>query len=168
MQAVGHTVAIAVWGNHGPVIVHWQEPGRSITVNLRLGDVMPLLGSATGRCFAACLPAAQTVQLLKAELAQLAKMPRPGMPQNAEQAQSVLDETRKQGLARVVDTLLPGISGFAAPVWDAQGHIALCVVTLGASASFDAGWRSSIAQALKACAADLSHELGAPARLQAA
>jgi DNA-binding IclR family transcriptional regulator len=167
MQAVGHTVAIAVWGNHGPVIVHWQEPGRFITVNLRLGDVMPLLGSATGRCFAAYLPAAQTAPLLKAELAQLAKMPRPGMPQNAQQAQSVLDETRKQGLARVVDTLLPGISGFAAPVWDAQGHIALCVVTLGASASFDAGWRSSIAQALKDCAAELSHELGAPARLQA-
>jgi DNA-binding IclR family transcriptional regulator len=166
MQAVGHTVAIAVWGNHGPVIVHWQEPGRSITVNLRLGDVMPLLGSATGRCFAAYLPAAQTALLLKAELAQLAKTPRPGMPQNAAQAQSMLEETRKQGLARVVDTLLPGISGLAAPVWDAQGHIALGLVTLGSSVGFDAGWRSSIALALKRCAADLSHELGASTHLQ--
>ena len=40
---IGHTVAIAVWGNHGPTIVHWEETPQAVTVNLRLGDVMPLL-----------------------------------------------------------------------------------------------------------------------------
>ena len=53
MEEIGHTLALAVWGNHGPTIVHWEESPQAVTVNLRLGDVMPLLSSATGRCFAA-------------------------------------------------------------------------------------------------------------------
>jgi DNA-binding IclR family transcriptional regulator len=55
VESLGHTVALAVWGNRGPTIVHWEESPQAVTVNLRLGDVMPLLSSATGRCFAAWL-----------------------------------------------------------------------------------------------------------------
>jgi DNA-binding IclR family transcriptional regulator len=160
MDAIGHTVAIAVWGNHGPVIVHWQEPARAVTVNLRLGDVMPLLASATGRCFAAFAPPAWVAPLLKAEVSQLAKTPRQGMPHSAAQAQALLDEVRKQGASRVVDTLLPGISGMAVPVWDAGGRICLSLVTLGSSAGFDAAYDGQVARALKTCAAQLSQELG--------
>jgi DNA-binding IclR family transcriptional regulator len=162
MDEIGHTVAIAVWGNHGPVIVHWQEPARAVTVNLRLGDVMPLLGSATGRCFAAFATPALVQPLLKVETAQLAKLARPGMPRNASQAQAILEETRQQGLGRVVDTLLPGISGLAAPVWDAGGRICLSLVSLGSSASFDARYEGVAAKALHRQAAALSLELGSP------
>lgn len=160
MEQIGHTVAIAVWGNHGPVIVHWQEPARAVTVNLRLGDVMPLLGSATGRCFAAFSPPATVAQLLKAEIAQLPKLKRPGMPRNEKDVQKLLDETRKQGVGRVVDTLLPGISGMAVPVWDAGGRICLSLVSLGSSASLDASEAGSVAKALLACAMQLSAQLG--------
>lgn len=160
MAEIGHTVAIAVWGNHGPVIVHWQEPARAVTVNLRLGDVMPLLGSATGRCFAAFMPPAQVQALLKTELTQLPKLMRPGMPRDAAQARAILEETRQQGVARVVDTLLPGISGLAVPVWDAGGRICLSLVSLGSSASFDAQYQGPVAKALQGLSAQLSAELG--------
>ncbi len=162
MDQIGQTVAIAVWGNHGPVIVHWQEPAQAVTVNLRLGDVMPLLGSATGRCFAAFAPPAWVEPLLKIELAQLGKSSRAGMPKGIADAKVMLEEARQLGLGRVVDTLLPGISGLAAPVWDAGGRICLALVTLGSSASFDAQWQGTCAQALKRCASQLSGELGAP------
>jgi DNA-binding IclR family transcriptional regulator len=160
MDEIGHTVAIAVWGNHGPVIVHWQEPVRAVTVNLRLGDVMPLLGSATGRCFAAFAPAAWVQPLLKAEMAQLGKSERSGMPRNAQEAQSTLDEAREHGLARVMGTLLPGISGMAAPVWDAGGRICLSLVCLGSSAIFDPAYEGKVAQTLRDFSAQLSRELG--------
>jgi DNA-binding IclR family transcriptional regulator len=160
MDEIGHTVAIAVWGNHGPVIVHWQEPARSVTVNLRLGDVMPLLGSATGRCFAAFAPQASVMPLLKQELSQLHKAPRRGMPNNAAQAQALLEETRQQGLGRVVDTLLPGISGLATPVWDASERICLALVSLGSSASFDADYAGHVAQALRQTAKMIGAQLG--------
>ncbi|MBV1733977.1 MAG: helix-turn-helix domain-containing protein, partial [Hydrogenophaga sp.] len=52
LAETGHTLAIAVWGNQGPTMVHWLEALQTVPVTLRLGDVMPLLTSATGRCFA--------------------------------------------------------------------------------------------------------------------
>ena len=69
MEQIGHTVALAVWGNHGPTIVPWEESPQAVTVNLRLGDVMPLLSSATGRCFAAWLSKDAITPLLKDEIA---------------------------------------------------------------------------------------------------
>ncbi|WP_347614343.1 IclR family transcriptional regulator, partial [Comamonas thiooxydans] len=63
LETLNHTLAIAVWGNHGPTIVHWEESAQSVTANLRLGDVMPMLASATGRCFGAWLPREATAAL---------------------------------------------------------------------------------------------------------
>jgi DNA-binding IclR family transcriptional regulator len=165
MQDIGHTLAIAVWGNHGPTIVHWQEPPQAVTANLRLGDVMPLLSSATGRCFAAYAPPKAIAALLKAELAALAKAPRTDCPTNMAGAQILLQDTRLKGLGRVRHTLLPGIAGFCAPVFDATGHVALGLVSLGAVGSFDSAWDGSVARALKRCAQQLSSDLGAPLSL---
>jgi DNA-binding IclR family transcriptional regulator len=135
MREVNQTLAIAVWGNHGPTIVHWQESPQAITVNLRLGDVMPLLTSATGRCFAAYARPEAIAPMLKSELALLSKIvaatPRSDSPATMAAAQAILKETRQHGLGRVCDTLLPGIAGFCAPVFDASGHMVLGLVSLG-------------------------------------
>jgi DNA-binding IclR family transcriptional regulator len=161
MQQVGQTLAIAVWGNHGPTIVHWQEPPLAVTVNLRLGDVMPLLTSATGRCFAAYAQPQAIASALKAELAVLAKTPRGDAPTTLAGAQALFKEVRQHGLGRVCDTLLPGIAGFCAPVFDANGHMVLGLVSLGSVATFDTTWNGAVASALKHCAQQLSDDLGA-------
>src|SRR2546430_7288062 len=86
MEEIGHTLALAVWGNQGPTIVHWEESPQAITVNLRLGDVMPLLSSATGLCFLAFMsqhhPAPQNrlAGLLQDELARAQKLARKDVP----------------------------------------------------------------------------------------
>lgn len=170
MAQMGQTLAIAVWGNHGPTIVHWQESPMAITVNLRLGDVMPLLTSATGRCFAAYANPAAIAPLVKAELALLTKTPRSAdtrggaarsdAPTTMAAVQAIFKQTRDKGLGRVTDTLLPGIAGFCAPVFDASGHMALGLISLGSTASFDAAWDGTIAKALRAAAAQLSADVG--------
>ncbi|HOZ64876.1 MAG TPA: helix-turn-helix domain-containing protein, partial [Burkholderiaceae bacterium] len=33
MLQMGHTLALAVWGNQGPTIVHWEESPQAVTVN---------------------------------------------------------------------------------------------------------------------------------------
>ncbi len=163
MLHIGHTLAIAVWGNHGPTIVHWQEPPHAVTVNLRLGDVMPLLTSATGRCFAAYAPPKAIASMLKAELLALGKTPARGdTPTTMAAAHALLEDTRAKGIGRVCDSLLPGIAGFCAPVFDASGHVALGLVSLGSVASFDSTWNGAVARALKSCAQQLSQDLGAP------
>ena len=167
----GHTLAIAVWGNQGPTMVHWTEAPQTVPVTLRLGDVMPLLTSATGRCFAAFMgsegrDAQRIAPMLRDELARLKKLPRHGdlplvdVPQSTQEVQAMLDDTRQRGLARVVHSLLPGVGGFCAPVFDAQGRLALGLVVLGSVATLDTDWHGAPASALLRCARQLSADLG--------
>jgi DNA-binding IclR family transcriptional regulator len=170
LTQTGHVLAIAVWGNQGPTMVHWEEAVQTVPVTLRLGDVMPLLTSATGRCFAAFMgtegrDAQRLGPMIKAELARFKKLPSNGLPlvdvpQTPQAVQSVLDETRARGIARVVHSLLPGVGGFCAPVFDAQGRLALGLVVLGSVATLDTAWDSAPARALLTCAQQLSRDLG--------
>ncbi len=160
MEHVGHTLALAVWGNHGPTIVHWEESPHAVTVNLRLGDVMPLLSSATGRCFAAWVSKDAITPLLKEEIARAQKQGRADVPATLAEARGLLDEVRHKGAARVVDTLLPGIVGFCAPVFDSDGHIVLGIVALGPTGTFDPEWGGAVEGPLRAAAAQLSSDLG--------
>ena len=166
MAQIGQTLALAVWGNQGPTIVHWEESPRVITVNLRLGDVMPLLSSATGLCFSAFMATRQKAAktrldaLLKAELVRIQKLGRPDLPGTLQAVNTLLAEARQHGAARVVNTLLPGVGGFCAPVFDADGHMVLGMVALGSMASFDADYDGAVAAPLKAAARQLSSDLG--------
>ena len=72
----------------------------------------------------------------------------------------MLAQVRQHGLGRVVNTLLPGVAGLCVPVFDADGHIALGMLTLGATDSFDAAWDGTVARALLIAAAQLSSDLG--------
>ncbi len=159
-QIGGHTLALAVWGNHGPTIIHWEESPHTVTVNLRLGDVMPLLSSATGRCFAAYVSREAIAPLLKEEIARAQKAGRTDLPSTMTEARQLLDEVRERGAARVVDTLLPGIVGFCAPVFDSDGHIVLGIVAVGSVATFDPQWQGAVDQPLRAAATQLSSDLG--------
>ena len=170
LAETGHTLAIAVWGNQGPTMVHWLEAPQTVPVTLRLGDVMPLLTSATGRCFVAFMgtqgrDAERIGPMIRDELARLKKLPGNGMPLadvplTAQEVQAVLDETRARGLARVVHSLLPGVGGFCAPVFDAQGRLVMGLVVLGSVATLDTDWHGAPAQALLRCARQLSMDIG--------
>lgn len=160
MEQVGHTLALAVWGNHGPTIVHWEESPQAVTVNLRLGDVMPLLSSATGLCFAAYAPKEAIAPMLREEMARAQKQGRTDIPSTLAEVRELLADVRRRGGARVADTLLPGIVGFCLPVFDSDGHMALGMVALGPTGSFDSDWGGAVEGPLRAAANQLSGDLG--------
>ena len=159
-QIGGHTLALAVWGNHGPTIIHWEESPHSVKLNLRLGDVMPLLASAPGRCFAAYTSREAIAPMLKDEMARSHKLGRTDLPATMTEARKMFDGVRQQGAARVVDPLLPGIVGFCVPVFDSDGHMVLGVVAVGSMATFDPEWKGRVDRPLRAAAARLSSDLG--------
>ena len=99
--------------------------------------------------------------LLKEELARATKMRRTDLPATMAEVNALLAEVRAHGAARVVDTLLPGIVAFCAPVFDADGHLELGITTLGSIATFDPEWGGAIDAPLRAAAAQLSRDLGA-------
>ena len=154
------TVGIAVWGNLGPSVVHWTESSHPAKASLKLGDVMPLLGSATGLLFAAYLPRGKTAAMIERELSDSRRSAHTTGPRSEAELERVLDEVRTHGAARVAGMLLPTIHAFCMPVFDASGDLALGLIALGHEGAFDLSWEGEVAQALKACASRLSYELG--------
>jgi DNA-binding IclR family transcriptional regulator len=98
--------------------------------------------------------------MLKEEIARAQRLGRKDIPATMGEARALLDDVRQRGVARVVDTLLPGIVGFCAPVFDADGHIALGVVALGPTGTFDPAWGGAVERPLRAAARQLSSDLG--------
>ncbi|WP_404989724.1 IclR family transcriptional regulator [Caballeronia sp. LZ029] len=146
------TVGIAVWGNQGPTVVHWMESSHPAKASLKLGDVMPLLSSATGLLFAAYLPRSKTQAMLDRELA--------AMKRTMADVEPLLAEVREHGAARVEGMLLPTIHAFCTPVFDSTGELALGLIALGHEGTFDTRWDGEIDSALRECARGLSYELG--------
>ena len=157
---IDQNVAIAVWGNHGATVVSIEEASRQVHVNMRVGTVMNLVTSATGRVFAAFLPARLTASLIADELAHIASMNEPALQLTREDVEKDLEDIRQRRLARVVGYPIPGINAFSAPVFDHNGHIALAITAMGPSDNFDASWDGALAQKVRGCAEAISGRLG--------
>jgi DNA-binding IclR family transcriptional regulator len=147
-QQLGHTVAIAVWGDHGPVIVRVAESPSPIHVVMRHGTVLSLTGTASGWLFAAHLPADQLKGLRPRTL--------PRAEWDAEVA-----EVRAQGVARAINRVVEGVSAMSAPVFDLRGRIVLGLTAIGPTAAFDLRWDGAVAQTLRQAGRALSTRLGA-------
>jgi DNA-binding IclR family transcriptional regulator len=102
----------------------------------------------------------QAKLLVEREMAQARDSGRKDVPTNAKELQALIAETRQHGLGRVNNVLLPGISGFCAPVFDADGHLAMGVVSLGSSATFNVAWNGALAITLLRMTRQLSADLG--------
>ncbi|HEY0953390.1 MAG TPA: helix-turn-helix domain-containing protein, partial [Roseateles sp.] len=89
-QQLGHTVAIAVWGTHGPTIVRVAEGPTPVHISMRHGTVMSLSGTASGRLFAAWRP----------DDAARLSVPLP--------AADLCEQVRREGLATARDGVVPG------------------------------------------------------------
>lgn len=119
------------------------------------GAVMSLRGTASGRLFAAWLPR-QQVRSAAAGV---------GFDKSFEKDLAAI---RLAGLSHAVDAAAPGVSGLAAPVFDGTGTMVLSLTTIGVTPSFDTRPEAAAALALRRCAGELSAQLGAPGRPQAA
>jgi len=142
------TVFLAVWGNRGPTIVRWEESARPVTVNVRVGSVMPLMRSATGRVFLTWLPADFTADLLHNEKA------------GPKMVEALRHATRQRGLGCVEGDLLPGVASLSAPVFNHQGDLVAAISSLGPQGEFDTDPKGPIGRTLKSAANALSERLG--------
>jgi DNA-binding IclR family transcriptional regulator len=156
------TCFVAVMGNKGPTIVRIEEPGLPVIVNVRVGSVMPLLWSATGRVFLGMLDESSVQALALAELD--AQTPEQRALLDTDDPLGQLREpVRAQGCAAVRDTNLKGISAVAAPVRDYTGRVCAVLTALGATGGFDSSIDGPVGRAVREEAAAISALLGYPA-----
>jgi DNA-binding IclR family transcriptional regulator len=161
-RTLGHTVAIAVWGNRGATIVRIEEAPSAVHVNMRHGTVLTLRGTASGRLFAAYLPAAEVQSALALEAADSGARVASNPARIDRAFAAELDRIRDERISRAVDAAVPGVSALAAPVFDGQGQIVLSLTAIGPSAIFDTAPSSALVRELRRVAAELSAQLGAP------
>lgn len=153
-ERTGHSVAVAVWGNHGPTIVHFAQSARPIHVNMRTGTVMSMTETATG----IVLTAHRSKADIEAVLAALwpSARERAQVRARIEALAPVYEAARRRGLARAQGHPVPGVHAFSAPVFDHTGEAVLALTVLGPAAEFDVRWKSAIARELQQTAAALT------------
>ena len=150
---IRETVMLAMWSPQGPVVFALEESSRPVTMNIRIGSILPLLDTATGRVFASFLPYELVSNLLDAEV-------RASRGRSAAAVQKRLSETREHGLACVSGDLVPGVNAVAVPIFDHKNGIAGVIGALGRSEELDVDYKGTVATALQRAANEISRRLG--------
>lgn len=157
-ESTGHTVFTSVWGQHGPTIVQWRESALPVTVNVRVGSVLPLVRSATGQVYAAWFPEERVLAAAQQEWDACKQdgVPVPGGGSLREHWAHV----RQCGYARVSGHYLAGVDSVSVPVFDADGELAGALTSLGLTTTFEVHPDRGPLPVLKDAAAELSRRMG--------
>lgn len=180
-QEIGLTVAIVVWGDRGATIVQIAESPSPVHVNMRHGTVFSLTGTASGKLFGAYRDAGEVERLLEEERQRAARQARmkadpAGTPQAGRdrsgmplepalppwrEFQAQLAEVRQRGLSRAQGEVIPGVNAMSAPVFNHAQELVLALTAIGPAGVFDIDWDGPAAHAMRRCAQEVSHRLGA-------
>lgn len=142
---------ITVWGTNGPTVIRCEQAQLVSAVRVREGRNLSLLYSAAGRVFLAYLPEAHTAPFVEKEIA--------AFPKGRKGIEAMQAEVRKRGLGRGLGEETPNIAALAAPVFAANGRLALCLGVVSA-VGFDTSYTGKPAMALTHAATELSRRLG--------
>jgi len=161
-ESIGQrTLGLAVWGNQGATIVHWEPSSQPVSPHLQAGVVVSLTQSATGRAFAAFMPP----DLIRAAISEeLRAREQSGQQDNGAFAQHMA-EARCHGLARAVGSVPSPrhkvtVNAFSAPVYDSRGVMIFALSTTCAAERLDPDWEGAVPTRLRQAAAQLSQRFG--------
>jgi DNA-binding IclR family transcriptional regulator len=144
---VNETVTAAIWGDTGPTIIAMEESGHVVTMNVRIGSVLPLTTTAIGQVFLAYLPDSLTRHFVAAE-------------QPGDDLALQLAHIRERRLSRARGVLIPGVDAVAAPVFDVRGKLVAVMCVVGRASGMPSDWGEPVVQALDQAARNLSRQLG--------
>jgi DNA-binding IclR family transcriptional regulator len=159
-QAEDLTVALTIWGTQGPTIVGWYDSSQILICNLSVGAVLPLLRSAAGQVFLAYLPRMTTRSMVERDLNMIATYLPYGPIRTKNDVEELIQRVRKARVGMTNEDLVPGLSAFAAPIFDHQGCIAASISLIGPSGLVHAPGSSSAAGKLLRVADAVSVRLG--------
>ncbi len=154
-DTINETVTAAIWGEMGPTIIAIEESDHLVTMNVRIGTVLPVLTTAIGRTFLAFLAPGLTRRFVATER-RSAAVAVPGEIELNDQ----LKEIRARRLSRARSALLTGVDAVAAPVFDYRGHIVAVICVVGRSEGKPTRWDGPVVHALTETANGLSRQLG--------
>lgn len=162
-EDTGLAAYLSLWGNRGPSIVSKVDGINQGSLSVRLGYVLPLLVSATGKTFFAYLDERRTSEQRDIELA--AALRQDSEAGNLETllqaAQAEREAVRAQGYAISTNKVNSDFSGIAAPIFDYSGNIVAALTILGTQSAMRGPNQKRLIATIKAAAQALSEKLGA-------
>jgi len=159
---IGFAVSLMSWGSHGPTIVRRIDTIRPVIATTRIGTVISVTTSASGRLFAAFLPKEIVDPIVKAEFASSTRPTSMGRPITRRQFEKIVADVRQKRIASVRGDFLAGFDALSAPVFDLQGDITMTISVLAPTRMIDLSFNGSTASALSSTARSLSARLGYP------
>lgn len=160
VDRTGFSSSVIVWGNHGPTIVRQKESMDAVTVNGRVGSVLPVTNSASGRIFAAYLPRHLVDPFIEAEFNRGMCPRNMGEPIDRLGFEELLAQIRREGVARISGDLLVGVDALAAPLFGAGGTLAMVITVVAPHGAIDIRPEGSTSQAIRSLCRELSERLG--------
>lgn len=130
-QEVSECVQIARWSALGPLITHFFEPISPISVSAKVGAIMPMVNSATGRVFASYLPENIVRPMMEKEWREAEERGSPLKPHSWDAFQSIKAQIIERKICVVEGDFVSGINALSAPVLDERGNIDYVITCLG-------------------------------------
>ena len=152
MSETRHTACLVTWANGGATVAAVEPGVGSIFLGIRIGSILSLLRSASGQAFLAYLPRETTKELLAKEMRETKV--------SNDEVKQLIERIRREGLTRIRDTMMVGLSAVSAPVFDHDDRLAYVITCMGPSNAFDTSADGPIVMLMRAKAQDLSARMG--------
>lgn len=153
LERIDTSLSLAVWGNRGATVVYRLDAGLPVPLSVRVGYVLPLLTTATGRVFMANLPendwaghSALEDQLNQGALAR---------------ARKHLPDIRQDFSACTVGETHSGFFGVSSPVYSSDDTVCAAVTALGLTGPNGPDLGGVVKDTVRTLAARISGDLGA-------
>lgn len=147
---------ISKWTSQGPLIVQWMEPDQQVSVITRVGSIMPLLNSATGRAYAAFMSEEIVRPQLEREWMLKQAQGQNVYPANWTEFQEMKQVIIQKGAATVSGDMLVGVNAICVPIFNIHGEIEFCIAALGSESQLPIDFENEKVKALKGTAKALT------------
>jgi IclR family acetate operon transcriptional repressor len=153
-DATGETAFLAIPDVERFVLIELADSPHALRMVLRVGEIIPVSGSATGRAVLPFLAPERRRTMLGGE------------PSEADQAQFTATRARGYGLS--VGEVQQGSTNLAAPIFDRDGDVIAALGVSGPSERFTAEHHATVGELVVESARSLSRNVAEPLRAGAA
>jgi DNA-binding IclR family transcriptional regulator len=150
---------VCIWSTNGPIVMRWEKGSLELSVHVQEGTHASLVATAAGQVFLAYLDMNEIERVLDRDLKTWNRA-NPKQRLLAKDVQSLRKAILRHGVARAIGTHNPSLAAISAPIFGANGRLAMSLTLVGLLGSFDSSYTAKPAQALRLMANRLSVRFG--------
>jgi len=159
IDADGH---VTIWGSNGPTVLRWLGRPSDIVVRVQEGWVLSLMGSSTGRTWAAYLPKDMLDAAVRHEFE--TRPASAGSGTRAERRKALaqaIERIRAQGYSYATGELRNGVDALCAPIFDRHGTMVYAITLVSQNPGLTPPHHPEVVEQLLASTRSVSELMGA-------